>query len=145
MDKLLLYNDLVNSLLSDIWTLSLSFIGGTISIITLLVSFILNKRDELKLIVEQIKQGNKSPLIMQRRKFVEIYILRLKSINKRCFYIFICSSVLALYSWIELRILNDRISLWPLFILFSCTLFLILYIIILIIKMFYIYRKDSKF
>lgn len=82
---------------------------------------------------------------MQRRKFVEIYILRLKSINKRCFYIFICSSVLALYSWIELRILNDRISLWPLFILFSCTLFLILYIIILIIKMFYIYRKDSKF
>lgn len=55
-------------LLTDLWTIYLTFSGILISIITLLYSFIMGKRSELELYVEQIKQGNIDPLLKKRQK-----------------------------------------------------------------------------
>ena len=54
---------------SDLWTLYLTFIGILLSILTLLYSFIISKKDELKLIAEQIKLGGATPLINQSKSF----------------------------------------------------------------------------
>ncbi len=70
---------------SDLWTLYLTLIGILLSILTLLYSFIISKKDELKLIAEQIKLGGATPLINQRKSFAISYIRRLANINKKCF------------------------------------------------------------
>ena len=101
MNNILIYNDLAKDCLSDLWTLYLTFIGILLSLFTLLYSFILSKRDELKIIAEQIKLGDKSPLIIQKRKFAIAYIKRLVNINKQCFCILLISIVLVSCSWIE--------------------------------------------
>lgn len=46
-------------------------------------SFVLSKKDELKLIAEQIKINGITPLVSQRKCFVTSYIRRLVEINKK--------------------------------------------------------------
>jgi len=59
----------INNCLSDLWSFHLVLIGISLSIFTLLYSFILNKRDELKSISEQIKSSGKNPSIEQKERF----------------------------------------------------------------------------
>lgn len=69
-------------LLTDAWTMYLTFSGILISIITLLYSFIMGKRSELELYAEQIKLGNTDPLLKKRQKFTIKVIKKMVSINK---------------------------------------------------------------
>ncbi len=144
MNNILIYNDLAKDCLSDLWTLYLTFIGILLSLFTLLYSFILSKRDELKIIAEQIKLGDKSPLIIQKRKFAIAYIKRLVNINKQCFCILLISIVLVSCSWIGMRLLNDGMRFWALVIILIITLFVVGYIIYLAIKIRKQYYHDIK-
>jgi hypothetical protein len=97
----------VNNCLFDLWNFHLVLVGISLSIFTLLYSFILNERDELKTISEQIKSGDKSPMLVQKERFAIKYISRLKKFNANCIYIFIISTVLCCWSWVTLRLVKD--------------------------------------
>jgi hypothetical protein len=130
-----------------LWNFHLVLIGISLSVFTLLYSFILNKRDELKMISEQIKSGDKSPLILQKEKFAIKYILRLKKFNTNCICIFIISTFLCGWSWITLRLLNDsQITLkqWFLIIIGVSTIILCLYVAVQFYKIYKQYNLETK-
>lgn len=103
MNDLIICKELISNCFSDLWTLHLTSIGILLSLLTLLYSFILSKKDELKLVTEQIKLGDSSPLVIQKKNFAIVYIKRLVNINCQCFYILLISIFLASCSWIGMR------------------------------------------
>jgi len=54
----------INSCLSDLLNFHFVLIGISLSIFTLLYSFISNKRNELVMIAEQIKKGDNNPMLI---------------------------------------------------------------------------------
>lgn len=50
MNEYIVGIELIQDCFSDLWTLYLTFIGILLSILTLLYSFVLSKKDEFKLI-----------------------------------------------------------------------------------------------
>lgn len=143
MNDFIISKEWISDCFSDLWTLHLTFIGILLSLLTLLYSFILSKKDELKLVTEQIKLGDKSPLVIQKKNFAIAYIKRLVNINCQCFYILLCSIFLALCSWIGMRFLNKCISFWVLVIIAALTIIVIGYIIYLAIRILKQYKKDT--
>lgn len=144
MNNLPISTELINDCLSDLWTLHLTFIGIMLSLFTLLYSFILSKRDELKLSVEQIILGDNNPLIIQKKNFAITYIKRLKNINKHCMHILIISVLLASCSWIGMRILNEHTRLTALVIITILTLLVLIYVVCLAIKFMREYKDNIK-
>lgn len=144
MNDLLTCGELINDCLSDLWTLHLTVIGILLSLFTLLYSFILNKKDELKLFVEQMKLGDSNPLIIQKRNFAITYIKRLININKQCFYILVGSIFLAFFSWIGMRLLDEHIRFFALVIIAFLTLLIVVYIVFLAIRILKQYKNDIK-
>lgn len=144
MNDLITYKELINDCFSDLWTLHLTFIGILLSLITLLYSFILSKKDELKLVTEQIHLGDSSPLVIQKKSFAINYIKRLVAINCHCFRILLSSIFLALCSWIGLRFLTGGIAFWVLVIIAVLTIIVIGYIIYLAIRMLKQYKNDTR-
>ena len=86
MNEYIICRELIQDCFSDLWTLYLTLIGILLSILTLLYSFIIGKKDELKLIAEQIKLDGATPLVNQRKNFAISYIRRLSGINQKCFF-----------------------------------------------------------
>lgn len=81
MNEYIICRELMQDCFSDLWTLYLTLIGILLSILTLLYSFIIGKKDELKLIAELIKLDGITPLVNQRKIFAISYIRRLSGIN----------------------------------------------------------------
>ena len=137
----------INSNLYDLWNFHLVVIGFSLSIFTLLYSFILNKRYELKTIAEQIKSGDKSPLIFQKEKFAIKYIMRLKIFNKNCIYIFITSTILFCCSWIALRFVDDsQLLMKEIFVIIieAFTILLCFYLASQFVKIYQHYNSETK-
>ena len=138
---------LINNCLSDLWSFHLVLIGISLSIFTLLYSFILNKRDELKVISEQIKSTGKNPTIEQKERFAINYILRLKKFNTNCLCVFIVSTFLCGWSWITLRLIKDcQLSLkqWFMAIIALLTVILCLYVALQFVKIYKHYNSETK-
>jgi amino acid permease len=144
MNNFLIYRELIDDCLSDLWTLHLTFIGILLSLFTLLYSFILSKKDELKLSVEQIKLGDNNPLVIQRKNFAITYIKRLSGINRQCFYILLISIFLASCSWVGMRLLDEQIRLFALVTIAFLTLLVIGYIVFLAVRILRQYKDDIK-
>lgn len=137
----------VNNCLSDLWNFHLVLVGISLSIFTLLYSFILNKRDELKTISEQIKSGDKSPTLKQKEQFAIKYISRLKKFNINCIYVFVISTLLCCWSWVTLRLIKDvQLSLkqWFMIIIAIFTILLCLYVSTQFIKIYKHYNSETK-
>jgi uncharacterized protein YpmS len=137
----------VNNCLSDLWNFHLVLIGISLSIFTLLYSFILNKRDELKAISEQIKSSGKNPTIEQKERFSISYIRRLKKFNANCLCVFIVSTFLCCWSWITLRLIKDcQLSLKQLFLVIIAflTIILCLYVVFQFAKIYKHYNAETK-
>jgi RsiW-degrading membrane proteinase PrsW (M82 family) len=137
----------VNNCLSDLWNFHLVLIGISVSIFVLLYSFILNKRDELKTISEQIKNGDKNPTLVQKERFAIKYISRLKKFNTNILCVFIVSTFLCFWSWVTLRIINDThtcIKQWFIIIIGVLTVFLCLYVAIQFFKIYRHYNSETK-
>lgn len=77
MEKLELYN----SLLGDIGNFVLVVFGFSVTLFTVLYSFILSKREQLKEYSDKIKYGSKDPLIFQRHSNAKKFIVRFKKFN----------------------------------------------------------------
>lgn len=99
-------------ILSDIWTISLTIAGTLVSIMTLLYSLALGKKDELLLIMGMINNGNKGPQIIAKKKALIKNIERLKNLTTKCFVLLIISILILVASWIGWRLLQEANELY---------------------------------
>ena len=135
----------INDLFNDLWNFHLVLFGIALSIFTLLYSFILSKRDEIRNISEQVKSGDKNPLLSQKENFAIKYIKRLKSINDKIVIIVILSLIFFIISWVFQRIIFDYyycIKLYSLYVVSFITICLLIYLIYMF-AIIYKYYKDE--
>lgn len=147
MNEYIICRELIQDCFSDLWTLYLTLIGILLSILTLLYSFIIGKKDELKLIAEQIKLDGATPLVNQRKNFAISYIRRLSGINKKCFLILLISIIMDAFCWVGMRlsfIFNNTILLWLLVITIIFTILIGGYTVYLGYKLIKQYISDTK-
>ena len=136
------HHSFISGLQNDISTISLSFIGITISVFTLLFSFISNKRQIVVEMKDRINNGDKDPLLTARYKHGLRYIKRLGNIAKTCMIILSCSTLLFIFSWINVRVIrnNGFIVLFNLLFLIGITA----YVIYVIYKVYMQFKKEIK-
>lgn len=137
----------INNILNDLWNFHLVLFGIGLSIFTLLYSFILNKRDELRSISEQVKSGNNSPILAQKETFAKRYIIRLKSANNHSAIIILISFILFVISWVSHRIISDDCFCTKKIIMFSVsvlTILVVFYAIFIFIKVYNHYKQETK-
>lgn len=147
MDDYIVGREFMQNCFSDLWTLYLTLIGILLSIFTLLYSFIQNRKDELKLIVEQIKINGITPLISQKKRFAILYIRRLVRINKTCFGLLLISFIMNAFCWCGMRlsfVFNNIVLLRMLIIAIAFTLLIGCYILYLGHKFIKQYKSDTK-
>lgn len=137
----------INNILNDLWNFHLVLFGIALSLFTLLYSFILSKRDELRNISEQVKMGNNSPILTQKEVFAKKYITRLKSANNHSAIIIIVTFFLFVISWISLRIISNTCIYPKKIMMFSIsilTFFVVLYVLFIFIKVYKHYKQETK-
>ena len=147
MNEYIICRELMQDCFSDLWTLYLTLIGILLSILTLLYSFIISKKDELKIIAEQIKLDGATPLINQRKSFAISYIKRLASINKKCFVLLHISIFMDILCWVGMRlslIFDNTILLWLLVVTTVFTILIGGYSIYMGYKLVRQYLSDTK-
>lgn len=132
------------TLLNDAWTVYLTFCGILVSIITLLYSFIMGKRNELYIYAEQSKLGSKDPLIKKRQMSVSKYIKQMKSIIKWCVIMLVMSFSSCFISWLCIRFLTKELYLEVLLIIVVLTLLIIAGTLGLIRRLIRQYNVDTK-
>ena len=71
----------LDSILSDIGNFALVIFGFTATLFTVLYSFILGRREQLKEVSDRIKQGEQNPIIYQRQSNAMVYIKSMKNFN----------------------------------------------------------------
>ena len=132
------------TLLNDAWTVYLTFCGILVSIITLLYSFIMGKRNELYIYAEQSKLGSKDPLIKKRQMSASKYIKQMKSIIKWCVIMLVMSFSSCFISWLCIRFLTEELYLEVLLIIVVLTLLIIAGTLGLIRRLIRQYNVDTK-
>lgn len=90
-------------LLNDAITFYLSSSGIIISIITLLYSLAIGKKEELLIISEVTKKGSKDPLILSKQTYIIKYIRKIRKAIRILIYGLILSIFCLIISWISLR------------------------------------------
>lgn len=106
---MVLLNDItkINSLLNDIWNFQLVIFGLSVTLFTLLYSFIIVKREELKNISNQIKSSQSQPLTFQKESFAKNYIIKLKKINQKLLILTATSFLTSFVGWVSERFVSD--------------------------------------
>lgn len=132
------------TLLNDAWTVYLTFCGILVSIITLLYSFIMGKRNELYIYAEQSKLGSKDPLNKKRQMSASKYIKQMKSIIKWCVIMLVMSFSSCFISWLCIRFLTKELYLEVLLIIVVLTLLIIAGTLGLIRRLIRQYNVDTK-
>lgn len=133
----------ITNIINQISNIQLAILGITITVFTVLYAFIMTKKDELKILSNQIKIGDKSPLVLQKANFVARNISKLKSINDKVVYVILFSFVFFSYTSV--------VSLFKNFINNKNFIFIITALIIefsvltlLLVKIFLNYKKETK-
>lgn len=132
------------TLLNDAWTVYLTFCGILVSIITLLYSFIMGKRNELYIYAEQSKLGSKDPLIKKRQMSASKYIKQMKYIIKWCVIMLVMSFSSCFISWLCIRFLTKELYFEVLLIIVVLTLLIIAGTLGLIRRLIRQYNVDTK-
>lgn len=137
----------INNILSDMWSYDLVIIGILLSLFVLLYSFIIAKRDELRVIATEIKNKGVDPTLKVREQHAIAYIKNLQKLNNRCIILLVASSIHFVVCWGACRIVPDE-CLKAKQILFYCTCgfsliitFLLMWQIILIFRQYKQYTK----
>jgi hypothetical protein len=139
--------DYINDILNDLWNLHLVLFGVGLTVFTLLYSFILNKRDELRSISDEVKRGNNSPMLAQREDFAISYITRLKKANKHSFIAIIITFCLFVSGWISERIILDsayNVKLVCFWVISFSSCVVLIYIGLIILKMHKHYILETR-
>lgn len=120
-------------LIPDIFNVQLTCIGIIVSLFTLVYSFIMSKKNELKIISERIKLGETSVSVKQLEKFAHNYIGKMKLLNKYLLIFGACSLLIWFLTWLDKIIFNCQCSYLNLLIVItSCIEFLALAIFLII-------------
>lgn len=137
------------AILADFWTISLTVIGSLISIITLLYSLALGKKDELHVILGIIRKGNnKNPQILAKEDFLINYIEKIGKLINKSFFIFLYSVSISIVLWIGCRLLSPKAQtcffVWYFIIsMFLCLLGFLL-LALLLYKLIRQYQKELR-
>lgn len=138
-------NETYGIIFEECSTAYLAIGGALISVITLLYSLALGKKDELFILLDLIKKGNKDPLILGRRQRLIIHIQRIKrNITSSAFLIFY-SIIAMIASSLGKYAHTDSVKLMLTLILFIITALFIITIFNLLIRMYKQYRKELTF
>lgn len=137
----------INALLNDIWNFQLLLFGLVVTLFTVIYSFIITKRDELRSIAYTIKSGDQTSILKQRETFAKNYIVRLKKINNHLIILILITFSVSLIGWLTERFIsNCEVNLKKniLLILASLTSLVFIFISIQSYKIFIHYRESTK-
>jgi len=137
----------INILLNDIWSFQLILFGLAVTLFTVIYSFVINKRDELRSIANSIKDGDQTPILLQRQTFAKKYIVRLKNINNRLAILIILTFLIAFFGWISERFISDfkiELKKYIVYTLATITGFILIYVSIQSYKIFEHYKESTK-
>lgn len=109
---------LTYKLLDDSWTIHMAIISIAISIITLLYSLAIGKREELKILSDADKFGCKDPIVDAKISASAKYIEMVKKTLFSCNLILTFSIINALLSWICIRFYVCQIFIDSIIVLF---------------------------
>ena len=101
--------DLINDILSDLWSYDLVLIGILLSLFVLFYSFITAKRDELRELSSEIKScgTTNNPTLKLREHHASVYIKNMQRINKRCVWLLLAATVHMALCWITHRLVPN--------------------------------------
>lgn len=137
----------INEVLNDVWNFQLILFGLAVTLFTVLYSFIITKRDELRNISDLIKNGDQSALTLQKENFAKNYILRLKKINNHLVILISVTFIFSFIGWITERFIpnsNFSLKFKILLILLIFTFLTLFAILIQSIKIFKHYKESTK-
>lgn len=138
-------NTLIDTILSDITNLQLVIFGVVVTIFTVLYSFIINKRDELRAYSELISNGKANAADYKKSKFGTLYITKLKKINFHLINLILFSVIVYCLSYLTKNFISNT-DLKP--ILFSlssvASLIVIIYVALILFKVIRYYNKSTK-
>ncbi len=126
--------------LTNIWTFHLTSSGVLITIITVLYSFILSKREQLIFYVNESKTL-KNPNVSRKRHFHQKYISKVKQIITFCFSLLVVSIFVCAASILTIRIHTNEIIYY---ILLGVTVIWLVLVAILAVMLTIQYKKDTK-
>lgn len=130
--------------LNNLWSFHLTISGILITLITVLYSFLLNKREQYLSYIHD-SRISKGPIIKKRLTLTQKYIQDIKKVIQHCFILLIISLILAAISIVTSRlrtILNSDKIIY--IIILSITILWLLFVICLSYKLIKRYREDSK-
>lgn len=126
--------------LTNIWTFHLTSAGVLITIITVLYSFVLSKREQLIFYINESKTL-KNPNVSRKRHFHQKYISKVKQIISFCFSLLVVSILVCATSILTIRIhINEIIY----YILLGVTVIWLILAVVLAVTLTIQYKKDTK-
>ncbi len=101
--------DLINDILSDLWSYDLVLIGVLLSLFVLFYSFITAKRDELRELSSEIKSSGitDNPTLKLREHHASVYIKNMQKINKRCVWMLLSATIHMALCWVTHRVISN--------------------------------------
>ena len=126
--------------LTNIWTFHLTSAGVLITIITVLYSFVLSKREQLIFYINESKTL-KNPNVNRKRHFHQKYISKVKQIISFCFSLLVVSILVCATSILTIRIHTNEIIYY---ILLGVTVIWLILAAVLAIMLTIQYKKDTK-
>lgn len=112
------FSPLTYKLIEDSWTLYMAIISIAISIITLLYSLAIGKREELKILSDADKFGRNDPIIDAKISASLKYINLVKKTISSCNLVLTLSVINAVLSWICARFYICQIFIGAIIVLF---------------------------
>lgn len=112
------FSPLTYKLIEDSWTLHMAIISIAVSIITLLYSLAIGKREELKILSDADKFGRNDPIIDAKISASLKYINLVKKTISSCNLVLTLSVINAVLSWICARFYICQIFIGAIIVLF---------------------------
>lgn len=98
----------IDTFLNDLWTIHLAIFSITITLFTVLFSFLFTKKEELKTVMHLIKHSKEMSLINEQKAYLlPIYINGLKRINSKLLLLLISSFIVFIASYIAARFITN--------------------------------------
>ena len=130
--------------LSNLWTFHLTVSGIIITLITVLYSFLLSKKEQWLFYVNE-QNTKKSPELIRKSKAAKKYIIRLMHIIKWCFVVLCISVALSIMSICALRLpFMENYSSIIYSILLSITIVFCVFILLLAVLIIKQYSSDTN-
>lgn len=134
-----------SNILTDITNFFLVVLGISVTLFTVIYSFIVNKRDEVIKINDELIKGNSNPYLQQKKSFNILYIKNFKRWNKHLIGVALMSLLSFLLSfWVNRFMASCKSQLICFKILIILFLLVLIYLFFMIIFMYVDFNKRTK-